>query len=459
MKPAASPTDVNGGRGLVWIVGALGDAARARLAPVVAIEHRLTVDEVRARIAQQQRPDLLMVASPVDDDVVILCCDARDRFGHAELPILLLAPLAEARRALAAGATSILDVSAANGLDALDLCARSLVAVRREHARAQRAAAERVNQVKSAFLTNMTHELRTPLHAVLGFAQMLEADAALDGAQHDRAVTIRRSGERLLALVDDVLELSRNQAGDRPSVLDRVDLGGLLDDVLRHFQPQAAAKRLSFEISRAPDLPACVITDEQKVRRVLLKLCGNAVKFTADGGVLVRASVRPWSDGAPSLHIVVEDTGPGIAPDSMSKLFQPFEQEQIGVESTGGTGLGLAVARALARSLDGDVTAAPRPGGGSIFEMEVPVTIPAAAPPPSSRSRPSLPMPLLGRPVGPPLPASLREPLRAAVRIADIDRIVALVAALPPEHNALAAALRGAAERYAYDEIGTLLET
>ena len=215
-------------------------------------------------------------------------------------------------------------------------------------------AAEAASRAKSAFLANMSHEIRTPMNAILGYTQLLQRDALLTAGQRDYLEVIRRSGEHLLHLINDVLEVSKIEAGHRRLRCDDIDLNGLLDDLARMFQLRADAKRLGFEIRRAADIPPRIVGDEGKLRQVLVNLLANAIKFTDAGGITTRVRVRPPADGARArLLVEIEDTGPGIGSDEIVALFQPFTQARVGARVDGGTGLGLALSREFARLMGG----------------------------------------------------------------------------------------------------------
>ncbi len=260
----------------------------------------------------------------------------------------------------------------------LDLSERKEVERQLEKAKDE---AEQANRAKSAFLANISHEIRTPLNAVLGFSQLMMDDRGLTRVQREHLDAIRRGGEHLLELINDLLEASRIVAG--PSTLNpvSVDLPLLLEDVERTFRPRAQEKSLSFEIQRVGALPRHVVIDETKLREILGKLLGNAMKFTRQGGVLV--TVRSVSSRVGEIRLIVdiEDTGPGIAENDLPRLFQRFERAHDVAEPAGGTGLGLALGRAFARQMGGDITVRSRPGVGSVFTVEVSAAVDEQATP------------------------------------------------------------------------------
>jgi two-component system, sensor histidine kinase and response regulator len=236
-------------------------------------------------------------------------------------------------------------------------------------------AAEAANRAKSAFLANMSHEIRTPMNAILGYAQLLQRDAKLDGDQRRFVDIIGKSGDHLLELINDVLEMSKIEAGFRSLNPVTVDLQAMLDDLGRLFRVRADEKHITFAITRGHEVPRFIVSDEGKLRQVLVNLLGNAAKFTREGGVEARFMVCAGDRGAQRLVVEIEDTGPGIAAHEIAGLFQPFSQARSGVEASGGTGLGLALSREFARLMGGGVTVRSRLGEGSVFRLEIPLEL------------------------------------------------------------------------------------
>jgi signal transduction histidine kinase len=228
-------------------------------------------------------------------------------------------------------------------------------------------AAEAANRAKSTFLANMSHEIRTPMNAILGFAQLMQRDQSLTEAQRERLKTINRSGEHLLALINDILEMSKIEAGRTTLHNTSFDLSAMVDDMEMMFRLRAEAKKLSLSARKSADLPRCVIADEGKLRQVLINLLGNAVKFTKEGGVSLSVGVKKRENGALRLSVEVMDTGVGIAREEMGKLFEYFEQTEAGLKSEGGTGLGLAISREFVRLMGGNITVFSQVGKGSTF--------------------------------------------------------------------------------------------
>ncbi|HEY9806332.1 MAG TPA: ATP-binding protein, partial [Candidatus Obscuribacterales bacterium] len=247
-----------------------------------------------------------------------------------------------------------------------------------EALRIAKEAAEAANRSKSIFLANMSHELRTPLNAILGFTQLMERDPVLTAQQEESLEIINRSGEHLLNLINDVLEMSKIEAGRMTLHPTAFDLHHLLHTLQEMFQIRTEAKRLSLRFELAPDLPAYVQMDEGKLRQVVINLLSNAVKFTDQGGVRLRAKVitsdRPTGN-IDSLYVEVEDTGRGIAPDEIDSLFQPFVQTTSGTQAREGTGLGLTISRQFVQLMGGELMVSSTPDQGSIFAFQVPLTL------------------------------------------------------------------------------------
>lgn len=236
-----------------------------------------------------------------------------------------------------------------------------------------KSSAESANQAKSIFLANMSHEIRTPMNAILGFSQLLLRDAALTPVQRQNLDTINRSGEHLLTLINDILEMSKIEAGRVTLHAQNFDLHGLLDELEQMFRLRTDARRLHFSVERSAAVPQYVKTDESKLRQIFLNLISNAVKFTDQGGVAVRVEATPTGGQTLQLRAEVEDTGQGIAEEEMPRVFREFEQTESGLRAGGGTGLGLAISRRFARLMGGDITLESVRGRGTTFRLEVQV--------------------------------------------------------------------------------------
>jgi PAS domain S-box-containing protein len=234
-----------------------------------------------------------------------------------------------------------------------------------------KAEADRANRAKSHFLASMSHEIRTPLNAILGFSQLLLRDDDLSPEQREQLVTINRSGEHLLALINDVLEMSRIEAGHAHVRLTTFDLLSLVREIASMFKWRAQSKGLAFSVCLSDGLPPAVVSDESKVRQVLINLLGNAVKFTEHGQITWRIGTIDEPEGR-RMVTTIEDTGPGIPPEDMGRMFDKFAQTAQGIRA-GGTGLGLAISREFARLLGGDISAESAPGVGSRFHFDIPL--------------------------------------------------------------------------------------
>ena len=224
------------------------------------------------------------------------------------------------------------------------------------HASAQ---AHQANQAKTLFLANMSHEIRTPLNAVIGYAQILLDEPQHDPATRSRLQTVLQAGQRLLRLINDVLDLSKIEAGGLQLHRQHFDLRQELDEIVQLMAPRAAARGLDLVVDLALERAEPVYADRTKVGQMVLNLLSNAVKFTDAGRVGL--AVRRTGD---TVQIEVTDTGPGMAADELAQLFAPFRQGQAGMDK-GGTGLGLVLARHMARSMGGDLVLDSAPGQGT----------------------------------------------------------------------------------------------
>jgi PAS domain S-box-containing protein len=234
-----------------------------------------------------------------------------------------------------------------------------------------RESAEIANKAKSAFLANMSHEIRTPMNAILGFSQLMMRDAGLTLVQKKHLQIVNRSGEHLLALINDILEISKIEAGRLSLNPAAFDLDAMLDEIETIYRMRTGEKSMCFLVERIGDLPGCVVGDENKLRQVFVNLIGNALKFTRKGGISIRVGVKTRSGPAIRLMVEVEDTGSGISEEEIGKLFIPFEQTASGKRMQTGTGLGLAICREIVRLMGGDISVSSQLGKGSIFRFEV----------------------------------------------------------------------------------------
>jgi PAS domain S-box-containing protein len=232
-----------------------------------------------------------------------------------------------------------------------------------------RDAAEAANRTKSVFLANMSHELQTPMNAILGFSNMMRCEPQLTESQRENLDIINRSGEHLLNLIDDVLDIAKIEAGRLQLVITSFDLGSMVHDVVDMMRQRAQEKGLQFQLDQSSAFPHYIKGDETRLRQVLVNLAGNAVKFTEVGSVIIRLGLKH-----DQLLIEVEDTGLGIKPDDQKRLFKPFVQlAESGVQK--GTGLGLAISRQFLELMGGSIGVESTLGKGSIFHVRLPVEI------------------------------------------------------------------------------------
>jgi signal transduction histidine kinase/ActR/RegA family two-component response regulator len=246
-----------------------------------------------------------------------------------------------------------------------------------ERLRAERAEAEtareearRATLAKSSFLATMSHEIRTPMNGVLGMAQLLKASAK--GQQKGQVDTLIQSGEFLMSILNDILDISRIDAGKMSIVAAPQDPRALAEELVRFWAPTAQAKGLSLTLELADDLPALVMLDGRRVRQVLFNLIGNALKFTPAGGVTLRLACETQPCGQVRAQFSVQDTGVGIDPAVLPTLFDSFTQaDESSERAFGGAGLGLSICRQLTELMGGRLWADSVPGEGSIFHLEL----------------------------------------------------------------------------------------
>ena len=285
---------------------------------------------------------------------------------------------------------------------------------------------ERTNQYKSEFLANMSHELRTPLNSALILAKIL-ADNKSGNLTDDQvrfARTISSAGNDLLAIINDVLDLSKVEAGKVELSTESVRVESMVDQIGRSFQPQAQQKGIGFSVRFDPDAPRALLTDPQRLGQILKNLLSNAIKFTERGEISLRVSAA----GQQLIAFAVRDTGIGISEHQQGIIFEAFRQADGSTHRKyGGTGLGLTISRDLARLLGGNIEVQSRPGEGSVFTLTLPLQPqPAAVTPPAATPQPPAahePAPALAPP--PPRAPQSPAPLRAATIEDDREQLQA----------------------------------
>lgn len=249
------------------------------------------------------------------------------------------------------------------------LLIQEIDAHKRTDAELQRAkeVAESANLAKSRYVVGLSHELRSPLNAISGYAQLLEQDTTLGAKPRDQVRVVRRSADHLSGLIDGILDISKIEAGRLYLSRDEVRLSEFLDQLVGMFRLQAAAKGIDFVFRRPPHLPRVVYADEKRLRQVLINLLSNAIKFTQSGSVQFVVHYR-----SPVAEFEVIDTGPGIRGDDLERIFAPFERGEIGVsQPQTGTGLGLTISRLLAGVMGGDIKVTSTVGAGSTFKVKI----------------------------------------------------------------------------------------
>jgi PAS domain S-box-containing protein len=266
----------------------------------------------------------------------------------------------------------------------LDITDRKRAEQELQHAKE---AAETANLAKSTFLANMSHELRTPLNAILGFAQLMARNPRIPPEEQENIAIVQRSGDHLLTLINQVLDLSKIEAGRVSLNEKQVHLFRLLDDLRNMFTIKAQQKGLTLVFKRAADVPPQIRTDDVKLRQVLINLLNNAIKFTHDGGVTLdcRLRIDDWrlkqsmsgQSSIINLQFSISDTGPGIAPDELATLFEAFAQTATGRDTQEGTGLGLAISKKFVQLLGGDIAVRSEVGRGTVvtFDIQADMTV------------------------------------------------------------------------------------
>ncbi|HLW94307.1 MAG TPA: ATP-binding protein [Solirubrobacteraceae bacterium] len=257
-----------------------------------------------------------------------------------------------------------------------DVTLRNRIAAEAMVARDQ---AVEASNAKSAFLANVSHEVRTPMNGVIGMTELL-LETDLTEEQREYAVHVARSGEQMLSVINDILDLSKIESGHLELELEEFDLGAAVRQTCDSASTLAATKGLTLEIAVDEGVPPRLRGDARRLQQVLLNLLTNAVKFTATGSISVRVEATARSEAKTAISIAVTDSGIGIAADALDRVFDPFTQADASTTRVyGGTGLGLAIVRELVELMDGSITAASEPGRGSTFRFDVEMDNVAAA--------------------------------------------------------------------------------
>lgn len=246
-------------------------------------------------------------------------------------------------------------------------------------------AAEVANQAKSIFLANMSHELRTPLNVILGFTQVMSRDSSLSADQRENLQIMSRSGNHLLSLINDVLDLSKIEAGCITLDESSFDLIALVRSLWEMLYQKAKAKGLQLNLEIAQNVPQYISADANKIRQILLNLLGNAIKFTLKGSIILKVKSKKGGETIPvlpfdicNLTFAISDTGVGIASEELGTIFDTFVQAQAGKISNEGTGLGLTISRKFVQLMGGDIAIESTLGKGSTFSFEIPVRVVSA---------------------------------------------------------------------------------
>lgn len=254
--------------------------------------------------------------------------------------------------------------------------AELLAETKRQAAELKKAAiaADAANRAKSEFLASMSHELRTPLNAILGFTQVMGHDRSLSSLDRENLKIINRAGEHLLALINDILEMSKIEAGRTTFNESCFNLATMLESLESMLELKARSKELQLTFDIPSNLPAAVTTDEGKLRQVLINILGNAIKFTERGSVSLRLKIENNFASNSRLLFEIEDTGPGIAPEEIDTIFEAFGQSKEGRKYQEGSGLGLPISKKFVELMGGELKVRSTGGEGSIFAFDVLIT-------------------------------------------------------------------------------------
>ena len=232
--------------------------------------------------------------------------------------------------------------------------------------------AEQASQAKSDFLAMMSHEIRTPMNAIIGFSELLQASDGLTATDREHLNILKSSGDHLLTLINDVLEMSKIESGRTEIHLSTIDIHQLIKDMQAMFKLKCQKNHLCFNSHISADLPQWIEMDGRKLRQIIINLLGNATKFTQQGHIDMNVSIENWQAEQFTLHITVSDSGPGIAESEQGKVFEKFTQTHNGAGLHEGTGLGLPLSKSFAQLLGGDISFSSQLGQGSQFSLRVP---------------------------------------------------------------------------------------
>ncbi|NJL89734.1 MAG: PAS domain S-box protein [Coleofasciculaceae cyanobacterium SM2_1_6] len=242
-----------------------------------------------------------------------------------------------------------------------------------ENLRKAKEAAEAANQAKGTFLANMSHELRSPLNAILGFSQLMQHTPNLPAEHYENAKIIYRSGNYLLSLINNILDLSKIEANKTTLNIQEFNLDYLLDDLKSMLQLRADNAGIALIFECSPEVPTNICTDEIKLQQILINLLGNALKFTQQGSIVLQVTCSSPAASEITLFFRIQDTGVGIAPEELPKIFEAFNQAEAGRKIHQGTGLGLTISRQFVQLLGGEITVTSELGRGTTFQFQISV--------------------------------------------------------------------------------------